>query len=135
MNAIFADAVYWIALTNPEDQWHRKAIIARKKHPKAELVTTEDVLVEVLTYFGGYGPDVRQTASRVVRTILDDPGVEVVPHDTDTFMEGLELYESRLDKSYSMVDCMSMQVMWEHDVRDVLTHDQHFQQEGFRILL
>ena len=98
-------------------------------------MTTEDVLVEVLTYFGGYGPDVRQTASRVVRTILDDPGVEVVPHDSDTFLEGLELYESRLDKSYSMVDCMSMQVMWEKDVRDVLTHDQHFQQEGFRILL
>ena len=135
MNAIFADAVYWIALTNPEDQWHRKATVARKEHPKAELITTEDVLVEVLTYFGGYGPDVRQTASRVVRTILGDPGVEVVPHDSDTFLEGLELYESRLDKSYSMVDCMSMQVMWEKDVRDVLTHDQHFQQEGFRILL
>lgn len=67
MNAIFADAVYWIALTNPEDQWHRKAIVTRKKHPKAELVTTEDVLVEGLMYFGGYGPDVRQTASRVVR--------------------------------------------------------------------
>jgi hypothetical protein len=67
VNAIFADAVYWIAWTNPEDQWHRTAIVVRNEHPKAELVTTEDVLVEVLTYFGGYGPDVRQTASRVVR--------------------------------------------------------------------
>lgn len=74
-------------------------------------VTTEDVLVEVLTYFGGLGPDVRQTAARVTRAILEDPAVEVIPHTSDTFMEGLELYEARLDKSYSMVDCMSMQVM------------------------
>ena len=134
MNPIFADAVYWIALTNPKDQWHETAIAARNDHPADELVTTEDVLVEVLTYFGGYGPDVRRTAAQVVRTILGDAGVEIVPHDSDMFVDGLALYESRLDKSYSMVDCMSMQVMWDRDLQDVLTHDQHFQQEGFNLL-
>jgi len=135
VNAIFADAVYWIALTNPNDQWHETAVAARTEHSTAELVTTEDVLVEVLTYFGGYGPDVRRTAARVVRTILEDSGVEIVPHDSNTFAEGLALYESRLDKSYSMVDCISMQVMWNRDLQNVLTHDQHVQQEGFNVLL
>jgi len=135
MNAIFADAVYWIALINPDDQWHRKAIAARGERPEAELVTTEDVLVEVLTYFGGYGSDVRRTAGRAVRVILDDPQVRVIPHTSDTFMNGLELYETRPDKSYSMVDCMSMYVMRERALRDVLTHDQHFEQEGFNVLL
>ncbi len=135
MSAMFADAVYWIALINPDDQWHQAAVSAREERPEEELVTTEDVLVEVLTYFGGYGPEVRRTAARAVRAILDSPQVRVVPHTSDTFMRGLELYETRLDKSYSMVDCMSMQVMRERDLHDVLTHDQHFEQEGFNALL
>lgn len=135
MTTVFADSVYWIAQINPEDQWHQEAIAAKQRRPDADLVTTEDVLVEVLTYFGGLGPDVRQTAARVTRAILEDPAVEVIPHTSDTFMEGLELYEARLDKSYSMVDCMSMQVMRNRDLNDVLTNDQHFSQEGFNVLL
>jgi predicted nucleic acid-binding protein len=89
----------------------------------------------VLTYFGAYGPDVRRTAARVVRTILDDPEVDVIPHASNTFMDGLALYESRLDKTYSMVDCMSMVIMRDRDIREVLTNDDHFAQEGFTILL
>lgn len=135
MKEIFADAVYWIALTNPKDQWHQKAVDARNDRPETELVTTEDVLVEVLTYFGGYGPDVRRTAARVVRTILSDPGVNVIPHTSDTFKDGLELYESRLDKTYSMVDCMSMVIMRNRDITEALTNDDHFAQEGFAVLL
>ncbi len=50
-------------------------------------------------------------------------------------MDGLEFYEARSDKNYSMVDCMSMRVMRDQDLRDVLTHDQHFEQEGFTALL
>jgi len=135
MNAMFVDAVYWIALINPDDQWHKKAVEVRENRLEEALMTTEDVLGEVLTYFGGYGPDVRRTAARAVRAILYDPEVRVISHTSNTFMKGLELYEARLDKSYSMVDCMSMQVMEEHDLRDVLTHDQHFEQEGFNALL
>lgn len=135
MNTIFADSVYWIARINPEDQWHQEAAAARQRHPDTDLITTEDVLIEVLTYFGSLGPEVRRTAARVVRAILGDPDVEVVSHTSETFMEGLELYEARLDKSYSMVDCMSMQVMRNRDLNDVLTHDQHFNQEGFTVLL
>ena len=50
-------------------------------------------------------------------------------------MDGLEFYVARSDKSYSMVDCMSMQVMRNRDLNDVLTHDHHFEQEGFNTLL
>ena len=134
MNTVFADSVYWIARINPEDQWHRKAVAARQRHPDAAVVTTEDVLVEVLTYFGGLGPDVRRTAARATRAIVEDPAVEVIPHTSAKFMEGLQLYEARLDKSYSMVDCMSMVIMRDRDITEVLTNDDHFAQEGFTVL-
>lgn len=47
----------------------------------------------------------------------------------------MELYGARLDKGYSLTDCISMYVMREHGLTEVLTHDQHFTQEGFRTLL
>lgn len=135
MNMLFVDSVYWIAVINPRDQWHQTALATRERRSDADLVTTENVLIEVLTYFGAYGPDVRRTAARVVRTILDDPEVDVLPHTADTFMDGLALYEARLDKTYSMVDCMSMVIMRDRDIREVLTNDDHFAQEGFTVLL
>jgi len=45
------------------------------------------------------------------------------------------LYESRSDKAYSLTDCMAMNVMRKRGIIDVLTHDTHFTQEGFHILL
>ncbi len=47
----------------------------------------------------------------------------------------MSLYESRLDKGYSLTDCISMTVMRERNISDVLTHDNHFRQEGFKILI
>jgi len=51
------------------------------------------------------------------------------------FLKGLELYASRLDKGYSLTDCISMNICREFDITEILTHDHHFEQEGFRILL
>ena len=118
-------------MTNPEDQWHQEAVAARERLPDKHLTTTEDVLVGFLTYFGAHGAEVRRTAALIARAILDYPEVEVVLHTTDLFLDGLELYEKRLDKSYSLVDCMSMEVMRGRGLTDVLTHDHHFTQEGF----
>ena len=51
------------------------------------------------------------------------------------FDAGLELYRRRPDKGYSLTDTMSMVICREHDIEQVLTHDRHFAQEGFEILL
>jgi predicted nucleic acid-binding protein len=41
----FVDTVYFVALFNPRDQWHERAIAASKLVAEAKLFTTEDVLV------------------------------------------------------------------------------------------
>jgi len=38
------------------------------------------------------------------------------------------------DKGYSLTDCISMIVMKQRGIIEVLTHDKHFTQENFRIL-
>ena len=48
---------------------------------------------------------------------------------------GLALYERRPDKQYSLVDCISMNVMRQERIQEILTHDRHFSQEGFVCLL
>lgn len=53
----------------------------------------------------------------------------------ELFDAGLELYHRRPDKGYSLTDCMSMAICTEQKIEQVLTHDRHFAQEGFEILL
>ena len=59
----------------------------------------------------------------------------LVPQTRELFDAALNLYEQRIDKGYSLTDCMSMIVCREQQITDVLTHDHHFMQEGFTILL
>jgi predicted nucleic acid-binding protein len=97
-------------------------------------VTTDEVLVEVLAYFSSHGPEIRKQAVENVRDILTDPNIRVVPQSRETFMSGLALYETRLDKGYSLTDCSSMKTMIDLGIVDVLTNDDHFVQEGFNAM-
>jgi predicted nucleic acid-binding protein len=98
------------------------------------IVTTEEVLVEYLTFFADRGSYWRSHAAAVVRGLPREPGVHVLPQSAETFARGLEPYESRPDKAYSLTDCISMQTMRREELLDVLTHDRRFEQEGFRAL-
>jgi len=58
----------------------------------------------------------------------------VVPQTRASFLAGLELYHARPDKGYSLADCISMQTMRRENIVEVLTHERHFQPEGFQAL-
>ena len=60
--------------------------------------------------------------------------IDVALHARETFLDGLELYRSRLDKGYSLTDCISMRIMRREGLTEILTGDRHFEQEGFRAL-
>ena len=98
MNAVFADTHYWIATINPRDQWHERAMEVSQSFGPIRLVTTDDVLVEVLNFFAGRGEAMRRNALRTVRSILGNPDVETRYIEKDDFLDGLQSYESRPDK-------------------------------------
>ena len=77
----------------------------------------------------------RLQAAQFVRNILWHPKIEVIPQSRDSFLKGLALYEARPDKSYSLTDCISMEVMRAQSITEALTNDRHFSQEGFTILM
>ena len=132
MKKVFADTSYWIAIANPNDSLHQIAKDLSSSLKNVTIATTDEVLGELLTYFSSkYGNIFRQKAAQMVRYILNELTIEVIPQTRESFLSGLELYEKRPDKEYSFVDCISMDVMRRLDIKEVLTGDIHFTQENF----
>jgi uncharacterized protein len=135
MRRIFVDTLYWIAITHRKDQWHQAAVKAGHLLGGCRLVTTEEVLIEVLNAFSAAGRVLRQEAVDLVRDLHADPIVTIHPQSHQTFLSGSALYEARPDKEYSLTDCISMETMRQEGITEVLTRDDHFAQEGFTKLL
>lgn len=132
---VFADTFYWIALAQRDDAAHEAAHSWRDQYRSdMSLVTTDEVLVEYLTYFSATPANVRLQVALSLREILDDPVIDVVPQDRETFLAGLDYFQDGLDKHYSLTDCIAMLTMRQRGVTAVLTNDRHFAQEGFRLL-
>jgi predicted nucleic acid-binding protein len=87
-----------------------------------------------LAFCSAAGPQTRQQAAALVRSLFDDPNVTVIRQSHTSFLKALGLYETRLDKQYSLTDCGSMEVMRRQRLSEALTNDRHFTQEGFQIL-
>jgi predicted nucleic acid-binding protein len=134
MRRLFADASYWIALANPRDQHHRTFLAASRSLGRVHLVTTDEVLSELLAYCGGRGPGMRRLAVRTIENLFNDPLSTIVPQTRASFLDGLALYRSRPDKGYSLTDCISMVTMRREGLSEVLTRDAHFAQEGFALV-
>jgi predicted nucleic acid-binding protein len=134
MRRVFADSLYWIALSHPGDQWHPAAMKASRALPRVEIVTTHEMLSEFLTAFR-HTARLRTIAARRVHQITADPEIVVIPQSARSFQAGLVLFESRPDKEYSLADCIAMQTMRDERIGEILTHDNHFAQEGFILLL
>lgn len=133
MKAVFADTFYWVALTNFGDTRYRDAVTFDEVLTNTTIFTTDEVLVEFLTFFSA-DPWQRGRAALTVRRLLIRPDIRVIPQSRESFIAGLDLYQSRPDKGYSLTDCISMNAMRSEGLTEVLTNDRHFEQEGFRTL-
>jgi uncharacterized protein len=132
---VFADSCYWIALVFPADPLHAAAREAGKSVASRRLVTTDEALVEFLNFFSGRGDRFREMALLAFDALLTDERAEVIPQSRLSLQWGVDLYRSRSDKQYSLTDCISMAAMRDRGITDILTHDHHFAQEGFTVLL
>ena len=111
MKSVFADTFYWAAPTSTEDAAHERAMVLSHTLDPDKIITTDEVLCEYLAFFAGARYSVRDQAGNNVAELINDPTVLVVPQSRESFLAGLELYRARPDKGYSLVDCISMQMM------------------------
>jgi uncharacterized protein len=134
MRQVFADTFYWVALINPADEWSDRVVQFAESAKNLQIVTTDEVLGEVLAFYSKASQRLREQAAVLVRGILNDPEILVAEQTHFSFLKGLDLYENRPDKGYSLTDCISMITMQRLGIIEVLSHDRHFVQEGFGIL-
>lgn len=132
MNCVFADTWFFLAVLNPSDPQHERALAASRAD-RRHRVTTDWVLVEV-------GDALCQQANRSVFTrfydwINQQPGITVIPATRQLLEDGVHLFRYRRDKDWSLTDCISFVVMEDEEIREALTGDHHFEQAGIKTLL
>ena len=132
MTAVFADTFYFLAIINAKDAAHEKATEFSELREDA-VVTTAWILTELADALCDSSR--RRAFQRVVDGLKADSGTLIVPPSPSLFERGMELYNDRDDKDWSLTDCMSFIVMEEHGIEEALTGDRHFEQAGFRALL
>ena len=67
MRLVFADTLYWGAVLHPHDQYRAQVIRARAALGEIRLVTTDEVLAELLDGLAERGSHLQEAASRAVR--------------------------------------------------------------------
>ena len=132
MSEVFADAFYYIALVNPADRFHIAAVSATQSL-NSPVVTSAWVLTEVADALSA--PEVRRRTHRFLTELAADPNTLIITDFLPWYARGLQLYGSRPDKSWSLTDCISFEIMTDRRITDALTGDHHFLQAGFNILL
>jgi len=128
---IFADTGYWIALLNPGDNLHQKAINLAQALQPAHIVTSEMVLTEVLNDFSKRGEYLRDVASELIQDLRSHPNTTIIPQTSQQFEQAFILYTERKDKQWSHTDCVSFNIMEENRIMEALAYDKHFAQAGF----
>lgn len=132
MSSCFADSSYYFALFNPRDDAHAIASSITKTL-RRPIVTTSWVLTEIGD--GLATTNSRRLFSPFIARLQSIPSMTIVPAEESLFQKAVRLYESRLDKTWSVTDCVSFLVMRHYAISDALTTDHHFAQAGFTVLL
>jgi predicted nucleic acid-binding protein len=128
----FIDTGHWLALNDVGDQYHLRArsLVEQIRPP---FVTTDVVLLEVGNAFAKVRW--RDLGVALLADVRASQDVEIVHLDPELFARAVELYSTRPDKEWGLIDCVSFVVMWDRGITEVLAADQHFTQAGFRALL
>lgn len=132
MKSVFADTLFYVALLSRDDGLHSSAS-RWASQSDLRIVTTEFVLLETANFFKQ--PSVRGTFAAFVPRLHASPVTSIIPCESHWFQRGLDLFNSRPDKQWSLTDCISFVVMEDRGLAEALTADHHFQQAGFSILL
>jgi predicted nucleic acid-binding protein len=134
-NRLFLDTGYAIARFNQRDEFHQAAkSLSPLVSACLELWTTDAVLLEVAASFSR--PEHRPIAIGLWDQFhANDPRFRIVPASGEWLAPAMDVYRARLDKSWSLTDCLSFVVMEREGLDRALTADHHFEQAGFTALL
>lgn len=129
------DTSWLVALIDKRDQNQARAmeLVRTLEKEAALLISTDAVIGELCNYFAR--SPLRTEAISWVEELRDDAGWDIVPVDRALLARAEARYRLHDDKSWSLTDCIGMELMDARRVKDAATTDMGFKQAGFRVLL
>ena len=132
MADVFVDTSFVIALVNKNDQNHSLALDLASLLTGHGLVTTDAILLEI---GNALSRNFKRQSVEIIEEFLSSDDVQVIHLHPPLFRRAFDLYKSRSDKVWGLIDCVSFVVMRELGITDALSADKHFEQAGFNILI
>jgi hypothetical protein len=133
LKVAFIDTGYMRALLDRKDSLHSKAVVI-DVDAYGRRFTSEFVLTELLAAFSKSQRQ-REAAVTYVEYLKTQPSVEIEPASAQLFRRAFELFKSRPDKTWSLIDCSSFIIMEDNRIEDALTGDDDFRQAGFKPMI
>ena len=129
---IFVDSGFLLALAQPTDALHERAV-KWARHLAEPLLVTEYILCETVNNLSRRAD--RHRVAALVELIFRNPSYTFIHASSGLFESGLRLHRNRPDKEWSLTDCISFYLMKERGITRALAYDVHFEQAGFEALL
>ncbi|HYE62192.1 MAG TPA: PIN domain-containing protein [Phycisphaerales bacterium] len=132
---VFIDSAGLLAILSEDDEHHAKAVtlFAELNRTATRYVTSDFVLGEFLA--SASRVIIRAEAAITVDQLRRSARVTIVEGTRVLWDRSFDLYKSRPDKQWSLVDCSSMLLCADFNIHRVLTTDHHLEQAGLVRLL
>jgi predicted nucleic acid-binding protein len=129
------DTGFIIALAAPRDHYHTKALRLAQwiEHNQITLLVTEAVILEVGAALSK--TEYRREAAQLMESLYDDEDIQIIACTPELMRRAIALFKQRLDKDWSLCDCVSFVTMADYGMSHALAADHHFEQAGFTALL
>ncbi|WP_211299200.1 type II toxin-antitoxin system VapC family toxin [Methylovulum psychrotolerans] len=135
--ALFMDTSGWANYLIKTEPFHVQTsqLLQQCFMNKAGLVTSNYVLAELIALL--YSPlrITKPQQIKIMETIKAAFWVKVIHIDQVKEQQAYQLWKSRPDKKWSLVDCSSFVLMQDERITAAITSDHHFEQAGFIRLL
>ena len=133
---IFVDTGAWIAILNPNDQYHHEAIAIYRncQQQKIRFLTTDYVIDETVTrlrYDTNHAIAVRFLSQ--IERLVEENVLIVIEIDNSIFREAITLFCQYDSARLSFTDCTSFVVCKENNISEAFAFDQHFPMMGIAL--
>jgi predicted nucleic acid-binding protein len=137
MPEVFGDTSGLLAAFVATETEHLKAatLIRQWSGDGTRLVTTNYILTELVALYVSRIRTPRAQQVLTIERLKTSAWVEIVHVTSELDALAWQLFASRPDKAWSLVDCSSFVLMHQRGIVLALTSDHHFEQAGFPILL
>lgn len=133
---IFVDTGAWIAILNPNDQYHREAIAAYRnfQQQKTRFLTTDYVIDETVTRLRY---DTNHSIAVIflnrIELLVETGVLTIAEIDRAMFEKAKALFRQYDSARLSFTDCTSFVVCHENNIRETFAFDQHFSMMGINL--